>query len=338
MAPRRCLSKVSLQDKTAVVTGANTGIGFEVAKDLARRGARVILACRNEARAEAARAEIVKDTGNENVMTSKLDLASLSSVREFAQRLKEEESRLDILVNNAGMFTEKSTTEDGFDMMLQVNHLGHFLLTNLLLDLLKKSAPSRVVNVSSEACNHGRINFEDINAEKSYDAFPAYAQSKLANVLFTRELSRRLEGTGVTTYAVHPGFVKTDIWRYIPGMYGWKFTLMKPNINICGTGVTTYAVHPGFVKTDIWRYIPGMYGWKFTLMKPMFRLMMAFAITPEQGAQTVIHCAVEEALSSESGLYYSDCDVKQPSQKATDDAVARQLWEMSESMTGLSSS
>ncbi|XP_078572349.1 retinol dehydrogenase 11-like [Branchiostoma floridae x Branchiostoma japonicum] len=298
MAPPKCLSKASLQDKTAVVTGANTGIGLEVAKDLARRGARVILACRNEARAEAARAEIVKGSGNENVMTSKLDLASLSSVREFAQRLKEEESRLDILVNNAGMFTEKSTTEDGFDTVLQVNHLGHFLLTNLLLDLLKKSAPSRVVNVSSEACNHGRINFEDINAEKSYDAFPAYAQSKLANVLFTRELARRLEGTGVTTYAVHPGFVKTDIWRYIPGMYGWKFTLMKP----------------------------------------MFRLMMAFAITPEQGAQTVIHCAVEEALSSESGLYYSDCDVKQPSQKATDDAVARQLWEMSERMTGLSSS
>ncbi|CAH1239018.1 RDH14 [Branchiostoma lanceolatum] len=276
--------------------GPNTGIGFEVAKDLARRGAKVILACRNEARAEVAVAEIVKDTGNENVMTSKLDLASLSSVREFSQKIKEGENRLDILVNNAGMFTEKSTTEDGFDTMLQVNHLGHFLLTNLLLDLLKTSAPSRVVVVSSDAYKAGTINFEDINAEKSYDAFPAYAQGKLANVLFTRELARRLEGTGVTTYAVHPGFVKTEIWRYIPGMYGWKFTLMKP----------------------------------------MFRLMMAaFSRTPEQGAQTVIHCAVEEKLSSESGLYYSDCDVKQTSQKATDDVVARQLWELSERMTGL---
>ncbi|XP_066302833.1 retinol dehydrogenase 14-like [Branchiostoma lanceolatum] len=323
MAPPKCLSQASLKDKTAIVTGANTGIGFEVAKDLARRGAKVILACRNEARAEAAVAEIVKDTGNENVMTSKLDLASLSSVREFSQKMKEGETRLDILVNNAGevlcffvctgkntifaktfvlrvtgMFTEKSTTEDGFDTMLQVNHLGHFLLTNLLLDLLKTSAPSRVVVVSSDAYKSGRINFEDINAEKSYDAFPAYAQGKLANVLFIRELARRLEGTGVTTYAVHPGFVKTEIWRYIPGMYGWKFTVMKP----------------------------------------MFRLMMAaFSRTPEQGAQTVIHCAVEEKLSSESGLYYSDCDVKQTSQKATDDAVARQLWELSERMTGLSS-
>ncbi|KAI8489992.1 hypothetical protein Bbelb_323530 [Branchiostoma belcheri] len=299
MAPPKCSSQASLKDKTAVVTGANTGIGLEVAKDLARRGAKVILACRNETRAEAAVAQIVQETGNENVMTLKLDLASLSSVREFSQKVTEGEDRLDILVNNAGMFGAKSTTEDGFDTVLQVNHLGHFLLTNLLLDLLKKSAPSRVVVVSSDAESAGKIDFEDINAEKSYDAFPAYAQSKLANVLFTRELARRLEGTGVTTYAVHPGFVQTEIWRTLPGMYGWKFTLIKP----------------------------------------MFYLgMAAFARTPLQGAQTVIHCAVEEALSSESGQYYSDCDVKQPSQKAMDDAVARQLWDVSERMTGLSSS
>ncbi|XP_035689362.1 retinol dehydrogenase 11-like [Branchiostoma floridae] len=298
MAPPKCLSKVSLQDKTAVVTGANTGIGLEVAKDLARRGARVILACRNEARAEAARAEIVKDTGNENVMTSKLDLASLSSVREFAQRLKEEETRLDILVNNAGLCCPKSTTEDGFDTQLQVNHLGHFLLTNLLLDVLKKSAPSRVVVVSSSVHKQCQgINFEDINYEKDYVAFPVYCQSKLANLLFTRELARRLEGSGVTVYAAHPGLVRTELWRTLPELYGWKFTLMKP----------------------------------------MFYLGMKFAKTPVQGAQTIIHCAVEEKISSESGLYYSDCDVTEPSQNATDDAVARQLWEMSESMTGLSS-
>ncbi|CAH1239017.1 RDH14 [Branchiostoma lanceolatum] len=194
MAPPKCLSHASLKDQTAIVTGANTGIGFEVAKDLARRGAKVILACRNEARAEAAVAEIVKDTGNENVMTSKLDLASLSSVREFSQKIKEGETRLDILVNNAGICCPQSTTEDGFDTQLQVNHLGHFLLTHLLLDLLKTSAPSRVVVVASSVHKTSQgINFEDINYEKNYVAFPVYAQSKLANILFTRELARRLE-------------------------------------------------------------------------------------------------------------------------------------------------
>ncbi|XP_066302832.1 retinol dehydrogenase 14-like [Branchiostoma lanceolatum] len=312
MAPPKCLSQANLKDKTAIVTGANTGIGFEVAKDLARRGAKVILACRNEARAEAAVAEIVKDTGNENVMTSKLDLASLSSVREFSQKIKEGETRLDILVNNAGICCPQSTTEDGFETQLQVNHLGHFLLTHLLLDLLKTSAPSRVVVVASSVHKTSQgINFEDINYEKNYVAFPVYAQSKLANILFTRELARRLEGSYI---------------EHVTGTYcAW-------------TGVTAYAAHPGLVKTELWRTLPELYGWKFTLMKPMFYLgMSAFAKTPVQGAQTVIHCAVEEKLSSESGLYYSDCDVMEPSQKATDDAVARQLWELSERMTGLSS-
>ncbi|KAI8489991.1 PREDICTED: retinol dehydrogenase 14-like [Branchiostoma belcheri] len=299
MAPPKCSSQASLKDKTAVVTGANTGIGLEVAKDLARRGAKVILACRNETRAEAAVAQIVQETGNENVMTLKLDLASLSSVREFSQKVTEGEDRLDILVNNAGICCPQSTTEDGIETQLQVNHLGHFLLTNLLLDLLKKSAPSRVVVVASSVHKTSKgINFEDINYEKDYVAFPVYAQSKLANILFTRELAKRLEGTGVTAYAAHPGLVKTELWRTLPELYGWKFTVFKP----------------------------------------MFYLgMAAFAKTPVQGAQTIINCAVEEALSSESGLYYSDCAVEEPSQKAMDDVVARQLWDVSERMTGLSS-
>lgn len=201
--------------KVVLITGANTGIGKETARDLLKRGAKVYIACRSLEKANEAKKQLVDETGYPDVYVRQLDLSSLKSVREFAKKFLEEEPRLDILINNAGvMACPKALTEDGFEQQLGTNHLGHFLLTNLLLDRLKSSAPSRIVNLSSLAHRYGSINRQDLNSERSYNQVTAYCQSKLANVLFTKELARRLEGTGVTTYAVHPGTVNTELLRY----------------------------------------------------------------------------------------------------------------------------
>ncbi|EDW79840.2 uncharacterized protein Dwil_GK18888 [Drosophila willistoni] len=201
--------------KVVIVTGANTGIGKETVRELAKRGATVYMACRNLEKCEEARREIVQETNNTNIYTRELDLSSFESIRKFVVGYKQEQDKLHILINNAGqMNCPKSLTKDGFEMHLGVNHLGHFLLTNLLLDYLKKSAPSRIVNVSSLAHIFGRINKKDLNSEKSYSQDFAYAQSKLANILFTRELAKRLKDTGVTTNALHPGVVQTELLRH----------------------------------------------------------------------------------------------------------------------------
>uniref|UniRef100_A0A4W4G0H2 Uncharacterized protein n=1 Tax=Electrophorus electricus TaxID=8005 RepID=A0A4W4G0H2_ELEEL len=188
-----CYSSVRLDGRTVIITGANTGIGKETACDMAKRGARVVMACRDFIKAEKAAAEIQRSTGNVNVVVRQLDLASLISVRKFVHEFITTEDRLDILINNAGvMMCPHSLTEDGFETQFAVNHLGHFLLTLLLLDVLKRSAPSRVINVSSIAHKGGKIHFDDLNFnQKPYNALVSYRQSKLANVLFTQELSRR---------------------------------------------------------------------------------------------------------------------------------------------------
>lgn len=174
------------------------------------------MACRDLQKCEEARKEIILQTKNKNVFCRELDLSSLKSIRNFVRRFKVEQNRLDILINNAGvMRCPRSVTNEGFEMQLGVNHMGHFLLTNLLLDHLKSSAPSRIVNVSSVAHKRGEINTGDLNSEKSYDEAKAYEQSKLANVLFTRELSKKLQGTGVTANSLHPGLVDTELARHM---------------------------------------------------------------------------------------------------------------------------
>ncbi|KAG5850158.1 hypothetical protein ANANG_G00079240 [Anguilla anguilla] len=227
-------SEVRLDGKTAIVTGANTGIGKETARDLAKRGARVILACRDMEKAELAVREIMRDTGVADVIPSQLDLADTKSICEFAEHIYNSESSLHFLINNAGIaFCPYSTTADGYEMQFGVNHLGHFFLTFLLLDLLKHSAPSRVINLSSMIHKMGRIHFEDMNSEMSYHPAQAYAQSKLANILFTRELAKKLEGTGVTVYAVNPGMVNSDAFRHLNNsiqtfMKAFSFLLRRP--------------------------------------------------------------------------------------------------------------
>ncbi|XP_015680913.1 dehydrogenase/reductase SDR family member 13-like [Protobothrops mucrosquamatus] len=204
----RCRNAVSLRGKTVLITGGNTGIGKATAVDLARRGARVILACRDKARGESAVYDIRRESGNSEVILMILDLASLNSVRAFAETFLKSEPRLDILINNAGVFKDGQTA-DGFGEAFQVNHLAHFLLTHLLLDRLKHCAPSRVVIVSSGAHWAGKIDFRTIHkpVEGMWQATKSYCNSKLANVLHMRELANRLEGTNVTCYAVHPGTI-----------------------------------------------------------------------------------------------------------------------------------
>ncbi|XP_028414716.1 retinol dehydrogenase 13-like [Dendronephthya gigantea] len=225
-----CRSRATLEGKTVIITGSNTGIGKETALDLAQRNARVIMACRDLTKAEAALKEIVEKTGNKNIVAKHLNLASLKSVREFAEDINSNEPRLDVLMNNAGvMFVQTlSKTEDGFEMQMGVNHLGHFLLTNLLLDLLKRSAPSRIINVSSmfhRFVGASGFDFDNMNGEVSYSPYGAYGQSKLANILFTRELARRLNNTQVTANSLHPGAVATELTRYLPN---WMQMFLNP--------------------------------------------------------------------------------------------------------------
>nr|KAF6486991.1 retinol dehydrogenase 12 [Rousettus aegyptiacus] len=176
---------------------------------------RIYMACRDTQKGESAASEIRADTKNSQVLVRKLDLSDTKSIRAFAEGFLAEEKQLHILINNAGVFMcPYSKTADGFETHLGVNHLGHFLLTHLLLERLKESAPARVVNVSSVVHHVGKISFHDLQSEKNYSPFFAYSRSKLANVLFTHELAKRLQGTGVTTYAVHPGIVHTEVTRY----------------------------------------------------------------------------------------------------------------------------
>lgn len=199
-----------------IITGANTGIGKENAIDLCKRGAKVYIACRDVKRAEDALREIKERSQSDKVIFLQLDLSSLDSVREFSKKFHKLESKLDILINNAGvMMCPKSYTKDGFEMQFGTNHLGHFLLTNLLLDLIKASSPSRIINVSSSGHKFTDIDKDDLMGEKSYGKIKAYGQSKLANILFSRELSKKLAGTGVTVNSCHPGAVKTELQRHI---------------------------------------------------------------------------------------------------------------------------
>jgi NAD(P)-dependent dehydrogenase (short-subunit alcohol dehydrogenase family) len=214
--------------RLAMVTGANTGIGKAVAIELARRGARVVLVCRSEERGHAA-LEDVRAAGGVGEQAAELlaiDLASLASVRAGAAELLARHDRLHVLVNNAGVFSmRRRTSADGYELLFAVNQLAPFLLTRLLLPLLTASAPARIVNVASDAHYGARMHWDDLQLARSYPGHGrvAYGQSKLANVLFTRELARRLEGTGVVANAVHPGVVSTDLVRGVPFFVRWGF-------------------------------------------------------------------------------------------------------------------
>ncbi|HEV2226743.1 MAG TPA: SDR family oxidoreductase [Nitrososphaerales archaeon] len=202
-----------IDGKTCIITGASSGIGKASAEQLASMGAHVIMVCRSQERGERAKTEVEAKSGSKSIELMRADLASLASVRAFAEEFAKDHESLHILLNNAGVARPlRSLTVDGFETTFQVNYLSHFLLTNLLLPVLKKSTPSRIINVSSVAHYSGHLNFDDLQMEKGYGVMRAYSQSKLALVLFTHELARRLKGAGVTANCLHPGAVATNIW------------------------------------------------------------------------------------------------------------------------------
>ncbi|XP_036398392.1 retinol dehydrogenase 14a [Megalops cyprinoides] len=284
----------TMRGKTVIITGANSGIGKATAAELLKLQARVIMACRDQQRAEEAAQEIRQEAGPDQgeAVIKLLDLASLKSVQNFCEEIIKEEPRIDVLINNAGIYQCPYTkTEEGFEMQFGVNHLGHFLLTHLLLDLLKKSAPSRIIVVSSKLYKYGEINFDDLNSEQSYNKAFAYSRSKLANLLFTCELAKRLEETGVTVNALTPGIVRTNLGRHV-------------HISL--------------------------------LAKPLFHLASwAFFKSPLEGAQTSIYLACSPDVEGVQGKCFANCKEEDLLPKATDEEVARKLWDISEVMVGI---
>lgn len=206
-----------LTGKIAIVTGANSGLGYETAKALSAKNAEVIMACRNMEKGNEAAKNIQDEKQDVKLQVMKLDLSDLLSVKDFADIFKQKYSKLDLLINNAGvMMPPYSKTKDGFELQIGTNHLGHFALTGLLFDILLKTEKSRIVSVSSMAHKWGEINFDDLNLEQKYNKTEAYGQSKLANLLFTYELQRKLEKAGSNAIAVasHPGWTQTNLQRH----------------------------------------------------------------------------------------------------------------------------
>jgi retinol dehydrogenase 12 len=211
----------TMQGKVCLVTGGTAGIGQVTARELARKGAHVVIVGRNEQKCEATVRDVRQQTGNPAVEFLVADLSAQAQVRTLARQFQQQHSRLDVLINNAGgIFMERRESPDGIEMTLALNHLTYFFLTSLLLDLIKASAPARIINVSSEAHRGMTLDFDDLQARQRYRGFQVYSRSKLANLLFTSELARRMEGTGVSVNALHPGFVATNIFSG-NGWFGW---------------------------------------------------------------------------------------------------------------------
>ncbi|MGH2758854.1 MAG: SDR family oxidoreductase [Actinomycetota bacterium] len=233
-----------MRGKTVLVTGANTGIGLETAAGLAAMGAEVVITSRDATKGTAAVDEIRRRHPDAKVDVMELDLSRLEDVRRFAADFNERFPQLNVLVNNAGLIlADRELTEDGFESTFQINHLGPFLLTCLLLDKLKASAPSRIINVASAAHRSGRLDFGDLQSERGYSKMRAYGTTKLCNILFAKDLARRLEGTGVTAYSLHPGTVRTGF-----GKDGDTKGLFALGVKIIGPFILTPA---GGAKTSI---------------------------------------------------------------------------------------
>jgi retinol dehydrogenase-13 len=293
---------MELSGRTALITGGNAGIGKETAIALAQKGARVVFTSRDAARGAAALAEIRAASGSDQVEVLALDLGSLASVREAAAAFRARHDRLDLLVNNAGIaiFGRRRETADGFERMFGVNHLGHFLLTNLLRDLLAKSAPARVVNVASDGylMAPNGLDWDDLQHERAYSGFEVYGHSKLCNIYFSAELARRLGGTGVTSNAVHPGYVATELGRPRPED-------RKPPAN-----ASARSSGDGGGAPDL------------SFLPP--------PISPAEGARTQVYVASSPELEGVTGRYFVECAPVEPTAVARDATAACRLWEVSE--------
>ncbi len=253
-----------MDGKVCIVTGASTGIGRVTALELARQGAHVVLVCRNREKGESAIAEIQEKTGSTKTELLLCDMSSQKDIRRAAAEFLGKHDRLDVLVNNAGAINDKyEKTVDGLELTFATNHLGYFLFTELLLETLKKSSPARIVNVASDAHKAGKMNWDDLQLEKGFSGWAAYAQSKLANILFTFELARKLEGTGVTANCVHPGVVASGFGQNNKGIIKMFYSVAAPFLKS----------NEGGAKTQIYLAsspeVEGVSGKYFANIKPL---------------------------------------------------------------------
>jgi retinol dehydrogenase 12 len=255
----------TMKGKVCLVTGATSGIGDVTATDVARRGARVLVVGRSPERCAATLERIRSQTGATDVETLVADLSSQAEVRRLADEVRRRCDRLDVLVNNAGgMFLQRRESVDGIELTLALNHLSYFLLTGLLRPLLESSAPARIVNVASDAHTGGSIDFEDIQGRRRYSGWRAYQQSKLANILFTYELARRLQGTGVTANTLHPGFVRT---RFFQDFSGWVGFITKLGASLIAIGPEEGARTSIYLATS--PEVAGVTGQYFVKCRPV---------------------------------------------------------------------
>jgi len=275
-----------MEGKTVVATGATSGIGEIAVMNLASMGARIVFIARDAKRAEATLAKLESIAPRRGHRAHSADLSSIADTRRVGAEIAASEPRIDALVNNAGaIFSERRVTSEGLEMTFALNHMAYFVLTDALRERLVASAPARIVSTASEAHTPAKLDFDDLQGARGYGAWKAYSRSKLCNILFTRELARRLAGTGVTANCLHPGFVAS---RFGDGAGGWLQRLL-----------------------------------------PLAKLV---AISPEQGADTIVYLVSWPEVATTSGEYFAKRKIAQPSAAARDDAAARLLWERSEAI------
>jgi len=276
-----------MQGKTVIITGATSGIGEVAAVRLAEKGARIVFTARDKVRADDTMAALRKAGPNADHALHMADLSRLSEMKRVGAKLAQE-SQIDVLINNAGaLFNKRRETEDGLEMTFALNHMAYFVITNLLLPKLKSGG--RIVTVASNAHRGARLDFDDLQTRRGYVGFPVYSKSKLCNILFNRELARRIAGTGVTANCLHPGFVAT---RFGDDSGGLMRTVLK-------------------------------------VAKPIG------AISPEEGAKTIIYLASSPQVEDISGEYFYECKPATPTAEARNDQDAKRLWEISEQIAGL---
>jgi len=288
-----------LQGKICLVTGSNSGIGKETAIDLAKMGATVVMVVRSKERGEKSQKEIVKQSGNSSVDLMICDLSSMESIRQFSEEFKKKYKRLDVLVNNAGaVFSRREVTPEGFERTFAVNYLGPFLLTHQLLNLLKSSAPSRIINVSSGLAKDGKVNLDDLQGENitgkksvSHARSPFYANTKLMLILYTYELARRLKGSGVTANVLLPGFTATNLGK-----------------------------NSGSLRSSI-----------------MFKMVRPMQQSAKKGAETSIYLASSDEVKGITGKCFAKKKETTTCPASYDEDLQRRLWIKTESLLGIAS-
>lgn len=278
-----------MQGKTVVITGATSGIGEVAALHLAGQGARLVLVARDKARGEATLAKVEAQAPDRGHRIHYGDLAQLGEMKRLGSEIAAAEPKIDVLINNAGaMFANRGVTKDGYEKTFALNHLSYFVLTALLRPSLLAAGSARIVNTSSDAHKTAQFDINDLQTTKNYTSFQAYSRSKLDNILFTRELARRLPGTGITANCLHPGFVATRFGDEAGGLVGHMIGLAK-----------------------------------------------VLAISPEDGAKTIVYLATSPEVGDISGEYFYKCRRTKPTRAARDDGFASALWEKSVALTGV---